>query len=180
MIRLLPGLYRFFESAPPTLDLNMPPVLVLGDRILELGADAPSDELDNPRPELTDSGARQLDIALRAFIDDCARTRSQGCPLGLRQSQRGLSEADPQADWRIIDYPTAVIDDSFDSRSMQLSTTEPGIAEFDALVHGTTITVTCPIWVEGLAVRIGWDSGVVTVATDRGTPDPCDRFAEAE
>lgn len=178
-VTLLPGVYHFYESAPTTLDFRMPPVLVLGLEIVELGGDTAIKRIGYPEPELTDSGAEQLDATLREFLDECAQTRARECPIGVEHREDRLSEADPQAPWRIVDYPTASLGRSFDFEGTRLETTDPGRAEFEAVIDGATTTVACTIWVDGLAADVDWDSGAVTVDTGHGTVDRCEHFTEA-
>lgn len=178
VVNLLPGVYRFFESSPPSIEMNMPPILALGPNMIELGGHVLAAPFVEARPELTDSGAEQLDSMLRAFIDDCAEAPDVGCPVGSVAEEDGLVPADPESPWRIADYPTAAIKWFTSPDHIRLATLDPGRAELEALVDGETTTVSCPIWVEEVIVRVDWDSGEFSIGA-RGETEVCDRFAEA-
>ncbi|WP_199043225.1 hypothetical protein [Glycomyces salinus] len=178
-VALLPGVYRFYESTPATLDVVVPPVLVLGTDVIELGGDTVDDRPGRPHPELTDEGRAALESSLRGYLDACAETRESSCPLGLNMAQDRVTEADPDRPWRITEYPTVVIDDLFSIIGMRLETATPGEAEFDAVVDGTATTLACPIWADTLAILVDWDTGAVTIG-ESGDMARCDEFTEAE
>ncbi|GAB3646727.1 hypothetical protein [Glycomyces tarimensis] len=165
---LLPGLYDFYESAPETLDPGVRPMLLLGDRFVELGAEHSSRWMPTPWPELSEEGLQALQEEVRVFFDGCAeRPETEGCPFAPPEGDDRIA-LDADSRWEITAYPLATAHYSHgaddDGHRFELVTMRPGAVEVDAVVTDADggerrTTLSCGIWVEGLYATFDLEGG---------------------
>ncbi|WP_155830426.1 hypothetical protein [Glycomyces tenuis] len=162
-VYLLPGVYHFYGSTQPAIDMNMPSMLVLGDRFVELGGEHATGRPVAPRPELTAESEAAFTEALHEYLDACAVTREH-CSFGHVPSEHPFVEADPSEPWRIIEYPKVMLEGWLLAGGLRLRTVEPGVVEFDAVPEDSggdaePVALTCPLWAENLILAVDWETG---------------------
>ena len=165
---LLPGVYHFYESTPETLDMGMEPVLVLGDKFLVLDTEQSSSWLSSPWPQVTDEGNRVIREAVREHYDGCAeRPEIEGCAFAPPAGDERVTIPD-DAVWEITAYPQVTATYSYwggdSDQGFELVTTQPGMAEVDAVVTDADggerrTRLSCGIWAEGLFAMLDFNGG---------------------
>ncbi|RRR97303.1 hypothetical protein [Glycomyces terrestris] len=186
-IVLLPGVYELYPDLPSTMELDGPSVVVaLGDRFALLGEERSDEWLPMPWPEVTAEGRAQIDEALRGHLDACAREPEvAGCPLGFPDDPEREVAAAPGAQWEITAYPESEAQWwGYEMlEGFVLTTVVPGEARIEAVVtedgSSRTAVVSCPVWIDGLAVEFG-AAGAAIGRADGTTVERCNSLAEVE
>lgn len=184
---LLPGVYEFYEHIPSTIDVDMPPVLVLGNELIPLGGSHTLPRFPRPTIEATSEGRELVAERLREHFDTCAaRPQIEGCAFALPPESEGRIALAEGAEWTITAYPEATTAPwRHGTLGHELFTAEPGRAEVPVTVtepggggtHETTLS--CAIWVDGIYAKFDFDGGV-TVTPHSTAADSCRSMAEAD
>lgn len=183
-VRLLPGVYTYYESAPETIDVGQAEVLVLGNRSIQLGGDYVVSGLEGAWPAISDAGIELLGEKLREHYDACtADPGATGCPFAPPSGAAGIEIA-PDAEWTIVAYPVASATSwGMNGIGYELETTVPGAVEVEAVIEepggGTReAMLSCPLLVEGMHVVFDYEGGVELAAA--GADDECASMVEVE
>ncbi|GAB3230608.1 hypothetical protein GCM10027447_25200 [Glycomyces halotolerans] len=174
-LRLLPGLYEFYRSAPPTLETEEPQVLALGNRSIPLGSPMPRESLSAPWPVASDHGIAALDERVREYFDACAAgSASAGCPFAYPPGTGDAVSIADDAAWTITAYPEAAVLqwNLSGGRGYELVTARPGSVEVEATLAepggGTReTTLSCALWVDGMYGFFDHDGGVELIPGSR-------------
>ncbi|WP_035737872.1 hypothetical protein [Glycomyces arizonensis] len=178
---LLPGVYHFYESVPPEIDMHLPPMLVLGNHFVELGGERTIDYLPEPRLEFTAEGEAAVNEALRVYLDRCMISPSESCPFYLPNSVPFV-DADRSEPWRVTEYPEVAPVSWLGQGSLRLSTLAEGSVEFDLVPADSDgaepITASCTFGADGLILSIDPDTGAFTVKREITMTTPCEWLTE--
>lgn len=127
---LFPGLYRFYTDDNPSLDISTEPRLLLpGDDVTRIDAQI----------TVTDAGVESAQLAVDAYIDDCARVTSayvESCPFSAEaRSLEALVGVDymnaiRDVEWEVRTYP--VIDVDYSDGRFGITDVEVGEVELSA------------------------------------------------
>ncbi|GAB4007931.1 hypothetical protein GCM10029992_62990 [Glycomyces albus] len=185
-LRLLPGVYEFYGSAPDTLAFETPDRLVLGRSSVALGGHETTGLEGVPWPQVSDTGRELLNERLREHFDGCAADpAAEQCPFAPPPGAENI-EIGPDAEWTITAYPEWSVDiwESVGD-ALRLSTARPGSVEIEATITqpggGTReATLSCPLLVDGMGAVFPYEGGVELRLGPMVVAQQCPSMVEAD